>query len=335
MNVRAFFKDKLLFFALQLFFLAFLVWMLHLFHATVFAIIYLLCLYLILLALALGNEYFKKRNFYKTVSRSMDALDKKFMLSELLDRPGFIEGDLFYDCLTECNKSMCDEISEYKVSAQDYREYVEMWIHEVKTPIAASRLMIENNPSQVTKDINDELEEVEYYLEQALYYSRSNGVEKDYIVKRMNLNKMVQDVIKKNSKVLIQSKVKISLEHLDFDVYTDEKWMEFIIKQIVINSVKYRKEDPHIWFSAEEDRDHVTFLIVDNGIGISSKDLPKVMEKGYTGTTGRKYAKSTGMGLYLCRKLADKLGIGISIRSIEGEGTQIKIEFPKNSFVHM
>ncbi|MBS7009061.1 ATP-binding protein [Anaerostipes sp.] len=335
MSIRAFLKDKLLFFVLQLFFLTFLVWMLHLFHATVFSVIYLLCLYFILLTLALGNEYFKKKNFYETALSSMDALDKKFMLSELLDRPGFLEGGIFYDCLTECNKSMCDEVSEYKVSAQDYREYVEMWIHEVKTPIAASRLMIENNPSQVTKDISDELEEVEYYLEQALYYSRSNGVEKDYIVKRMNLNTMVQDVIKKNSKLLIQSKVKISLDCLDYDVYTDEKWMEFIIKQIVINSVKYRKENPEIRFAAEEDKDHVTLLIGDNGIGISSRDLPKVMEKGYTGTTGRKYAKSTGMGLYLCRKLSDKLGIGFSIRSIEGEGTQVKIEFPKNSFVHM
>lgn len=335
MSFRSYLKDKLLFFALQLFFLAFLVWMLHLFHATIFAIIYLLCLYLILMTLAIGNEYFKKKHFYEAALNSMDSLDQKFMLSELLDRPGFTEGNIFYDCLTECNKSMCDEVSEYKVSAQDYREYVEMWIHEVKTPIAASRLMIENNPSEVTKSINDELEEVEYYLEQALYYSRSNGVEKDYIVKRMNLNTIVQDVIKKNSKILIQSKVKITLENLDFDVYTDEKWMEFIIKQVVINSVKYRKENPEIRFTAEEDKEQVNLLIEDNGIGISSRDLPKVLEKGYTGTTGRKYAKSTGMGLYLCRKLSDKLGIGFSIRSIEGQGTQVKIKFPKNSFVHM
>lgn len=335
MNIREYLKDKLLFFSLQIFYLAFLVWMLHLFHATVFAIVYLLCLYFILMMLWLGNDYFKKKRFYMTALNSMETLDKKFMLSEILDRPDFIEGKIFYDCLAESNKSMCDEVAEYKIAAQDYREYVEMWIHEVKTPIAASRLMIENHPSEVTNNINQELEEVEYYLEQALYYSRSNGVEKDYIIKCMNLNSIVQDVIRKNSKTLIQSKVRISLEDLDFQVYTDEKWMAFILKQIVINSVKYRKEDPQICFTAKEDKEQVILLIEDNGIGISGTDLPRVTEKGYTGTTGRKYAKSTGMGLYLCKKLSDKLGIGFFIRSKEGEGTQIKIKFPKNSFINM
>lgn len=335
MKIREYLKDKLLFFSLQIFYLAFLVWMLHLFHATVFAIVYLLCLYFILLMLWLGNDYFKKKRFYTTALNSMEALDKKFMLSEILDRPDFIEGKIFYDCLTESNKSMCDEVAQFKIAAQDYREYVEMWIHEVKTPIAASRLMIENHPSEVTENINQELEEVEYYLEQALYYSRSNGVEKDYIIKRMNLNSIVQDVVRKNSKILIQEKVRISLADLDFEVYTDEKWIAFILKQIVINSVKYRKEDPQISFTAKEDKEQVILLIEDNGIGISGTDLPRVLEKGYTGTTGRKYAKSTGMGLYLCKKLSDKLGIGFFIRSKEGEGTQVKIKFPKNSFINM
>lgn len=335
MSFRAYLRDKSLFFGLQIFYLAFLVWMLNLFHATTFAIIYLLCLYFILMILALGNEYFKRKRFYETALESMDSLDKKFMLPELLDRPDFTEGKIFYDCLSQTNKSMSDEVAVYKISAQDYREYVEMWIHEVKTPIAASRLMIENNPSEVTKNISEELEEVEYYLEQALYYSRSNGVEKDYIVKRMNLNSMVQELIRSNSKILIQSKVKVSLENLDYDVYTDEKWMSFILKQVLINAVKYRKDHPEIRFTAADEKEQVQLYIEDNGIGISGKDLPRVMEKGYTGTTGRKYAKSTGMGLYLCRKLSDKLGIGFAVRSKEGEGTQIKITFPKNSFVYM
>lgn len=335
MSFRAYLRDKSLFFGLQIFYLAFLVWMLNLFHATTFAIIYLLCLYFILMILALGNEYFKRKRFYETALESMDSLDKKFMLPELLDRPDFTEGKIFYDCLSQTNKSMSDEVAEYKISAQDYREYVEMWIHEVKTPIAASRLMIENNPSEVTKNISEELEEVEYYLEQALYYSRSNGVEKDYIVKRMNLNSMVQELIRSNSKILIQSKVKVSLENLDYDVYTDEKWMSFILKQVLINAVKYRKDHPEIRFTAADEKEQVQLFIEDNGIGISGKDLPRVMEKGYTGTTGRKYAKSTGMGLYLCRKLSDKLGIGFAVRSKEGEGTQIKITFQKNSFVYM
>ena len=129
---------------------------------------------------------------------------------------------------------------------------------------------------------------MEYYLEQALYYSRSNVVEKDYIVKRMNLNSMVQELIRSNSKILIQSKVKVSLENLDYDVYTDEKWMSFILKQVLINAVKYRKDHPEIRFTAADEKEQVQLYIEDNGIGISGKDLPRVMEKGYTGTTGRK-----------------------------------------------
>ena len=106
-------------------------------------------------------------------------------------------------------------------------------------------------------------------------------------------------------------------------------------QQVLINAVKYRKDHPEIQFTAVDEKEQVQLFIKDNGIGISGKDLPRVMEKGYTGTTGRKYAKSTGMGLYLCKKLSDKLGIGFAVRSKEGEGTQIKITFPKNSFVYM
>lgn len=162
--------------------------------------------------------------------------------------------------------------------------------------------MIENNPSEVTKNISEELEEVEYYLEQALYYSRSNGVEKDYIVKRMNLNSMVQELIRSNSKILIQSKVKVSLENLYYDVYTDEKWMSFILKQVLINAVKYRKDHPEIQFTAVDEKEQVQLFIKDNGIGISGKDLPRVMEKGYTGTTGKEVCQIHGNGIVSLQK---------------------------------
>ena len=111
MSFRAYLRDKSLFFGLQIFYLAFLVWMLNLFHATTFAIIYLLCLYFILMILALGNEYFKRKRFYEAALESMDSLDKKFMLPELLDRPDFTEGKIFYDCLSQTNKSMSDEVA--------------------------------------------------------------------------------------------------------------------------------------------------------------------------------------------------------------------------------
>lgn len=222
-----------------------------------------------------------------------------------------------------------------KLESAGYREYIEMWIHEVKTSLAAAKLILENHPSEITEAMDEALQQINYYLEQALYYARSNSVEKDYLVKELNLKDMVQKAVRSNARIMISNKIKISMNNLDQKIFSDEKWLLFILNQIISNAVKYKKEDPQISFEARQSTNQIFLEIRDNGIGIAAKDLPRVTDKGYTGTTGRNYEKSTGMGLYLCKKLCDKLQLSFKIESKEEEYTIVTIGFPRSSMIFL
>ncbi len=328
MSILAFLKDKIGTLLLHIFAIAFSGVFLSIFYIDFYAIVFLLIVYCITVIISLLMEYLKKRAYYCEVLKNLQNLDKKYLLSELIEEPSFLEGRLFYDCLKITNKSMNDEIAKYSIASKEYREYIELWIHEVKTPIASSKLIIENNPSVVTNSLSEELDLVDYYLEQALFYSRSNGVEKDYIIKEIQLKDIVNQVIRRNSKSFIREKVKLELEDLNLTVYTDTKWLEFIINQLIVNALKYHSDNPVIRIFGAKKDNFISLSIEDNGIGISEKDLPKVFEKGYTGKAGRQYSKSTGIGLYLCRKLCNRLGLSVSLNSSINVGTTAKIIFP-------
>lgn len=336
MTIQRYLINQKVFFFIQAVFFITLSVMMKLFGVDNFIIGYIICIGIFCEACIIIHDYLRKYKFYQQIERNINTLDQKYMISEMISEPEFLEGQLLYEYLSTCNKSMNDEILKYKEQALSYREYIEMWIHEVKTPIAAVELIIDNYPLEIKNSIKDEIQKIGYYLDQALYYARSTGVEKDYIVKELNLQTVVENEIKSNARMLITSKIKLEIDHLDYAIYTDEKWTSFILKQVIVNAVKYRKdENAKIKFWAEERTDKVILHIEDNGIGISKKDLPKVMEKGYTGTTGRKYAKSTGMGLYLCKELAQKLGISFKINSEEDVGTCASIGFPRNSMTFL
>lgn len=199
-------------------------------------------------------------------------------------------------------------------------------------------MLIENNKTEVTKSIDEELDKVENYVEQALFYARSNTVQKDYYIKSTKLKDMVNDAIKKNKNILIGEKISINLHDLDLTVNTDNKWMIFILNQIIQNSSKYMKkeENSQIEIYSKQGKENIILYIKDNGIGIKEEEVPKVFEKGFTGTNGRLQGKkSTGIGLYLCKKLCDKLGISIELNSKENKGTEVKLIFPKSSFTQI
>lgn len=278
-------------------------------------------------------EYLKKKNFYNNLTKNLQNLDKKYLIPEIIDKADFLEGKILINTLKEIEKSMAEHVNEYKFANEEYKEYIELWIHEIKTPIAVSKMIVENNPSEVTKNINEEIEKVEYFVEQALFYARSNNVEKDYIIKSVSLQKIINSVILKNKRSFISKKIKLNIHDVDRKVYSDSKWMIFILNQIIINSIKYsRKDKAEIEIFSKEYKDNTVLYIKDNGIGIESDDLPRVFEKGFTGENGRKVNKSTGIGLYLCKKLCDKLGQNIEINSVLNIETIVKIYFPKNSF---
>lgn len=335
MKTKDFFRMEYAQILIYIVFLGLLEVLLFIFEVNYFLMIYLLLIGLILEGVYLCQRYMKKYRYYKKVKAKLDILEQKCMITEMLELPDFAEGEFLYEILQTCNKSMNDEILKYKIEAAGYREYIEMWIHEVKTPLAAAKLILENHPSEISGALDEEMRQINYYLEQALYYARSNSVEKDYIVKELNLKDIVQSCIRSNARILISNKIKIQMENLDYKIFCDEKWMSFILNQIISNAVKYKKEDAQISFDAVPMANQIFLKITDNGIGISTKDLPRVTEKGYTGTTGRNYQKSTGMGLYLCKKLCDKLQLSFQIESKEKEYTQVTIGFPRNSMIFL
>lgn len=199
-------------------------------------------------------------------------------------------------------------------------------------------MIIENNKNEITKSIEEELTKVENYIEQALFYARSNTVEKDYYIKKVQLKDMVNESIKKNKKALIHEKISVNLHDLEYEVNTDSKWMEFILNQIVQNSIKYKKQNANsqIEIYAKKQKENVILLLKDNGIGIKQGEITRVFEKGFTGTNGRlSNKKSTGIGLYLCKKLCHKLGLQIELNSVQNEGTEVKIVFPRSSYINM
>ena len=277
----------------------------------------------------------RKSTYYRRLLKKLDELDKKYFIADVASEGDFLEGEILFEIIEQATKSMKDDISEAVRNSADYKEYIELWVHEIKTPIATCKLLIENNENEVTESIGDEVSKLENYIEQVLFYARSNAVEKDYLIKEINLKDSINSVIRKNSNILIEKRVKIDIKNVNKLVYCDSKWIEFILGQIVSNSIKYMdKKESILSIYGENIGKDVILKICDNGIGMDEKCVIKAFEKGYTGENGRRFGKSTGMGLYLCKKLCDKLGLSISIRSRENEGTEVCILFPINDMLN-
>lgn len=276
------------------------------------------------------TEFFIKRSFYNNLTENVENLDKKFLLSEIIECPDFFEGKMFYDVLKRANKSMNDEIAKYRINTNDYKEYIEKWVHEIKTPIAACKLAVENRSENSWNELAEDLDRIDLYVDQTLFYSRINNAEKDYIIKPKTLSEIVSYALKSNARSLIKNGFSIQRENLDITVMTDEKWTAFILDQIISNSIKYKTQKPNITFKGVKNENGVSLQITDNGIGIASCDLPRIFEKNFTGGNGRLNRKATGFGLYLCKKLCSKMGIEISAYS--ENGTTITIFFPKSTY---
>lgn len=277
-------------------------------------------------------SYAERKNFYQDMEKNSRNLDQTYLLPELLERPEFLEGKVMYDTMLEMERSMAERIRSYEDNNREYKEYIELWVHEIKLPIATGKLLVENNRELYDENMMEELEQIDAYTEQALFYARSNYVEKDYVLKKVSLKQICTETIQKNRRLLLKEKIQISLHDLDETVFSDSKWLAFILQQILSNSVKYMGEGEHKleWY-ARVQHEKVKLYLCDTGTGISAKDLPRVFEKGFTGENGRTGKKSTGLGLYLCRKLCEKMGHKLEIVSSTGKGCQVIISFPKGS----
>lgn len=337
MNFKLFLREKASTFLLLLFGLITIEIFLMAYNVGMFIKIYIPLIIMGLYMISIIIEYFKRKKFYNNLLNMLEELDEKYLITEIIKTPNFLEGQIFKNSLEQIDKSMLENVNKYKYMTEDYKEYIELWIHEIKIPIATSKMVIENNKNAITKSIDEELDKVENYIEQALFYARSNTVEKDYYIRKVVLKEIVNESIKKNKSSLIQEKISIDIHDLDIEVNTDNKWIVFILNQIIQNSIKYRKkENSVIEIYANQGKENVILYIKDNGIGIKQGEITRVFEKGFTGTNGRlSNKKSTGIGLYLCKKLCNKLGIGIELNSVQNEGTEVKLVFPKDSYIEL
>ncbi|WP_133015975.1 sensor histidine kinase [Clostridium cuniculi] len=278
-------------------------------------------------------QYKSRKEFYNELSKTVDNLDKKYLISEVIDKPIYLEAEPYYDLLKKASKSMREEINSIKNSRKEYKEYIEQWIHEVKTPIASIKLIEENNKTSTSRFVLQELENIDRYVEQALFYARSEEVEKDYLIREMSLGECINKVIIKNKQIFILNNIDVEIYNLDKNVYSDSKWLEFILNQVIVNAIKYRNNnDPIVKIYVRDIKNGIKLIVEDNGIGIPLDELERVFEKGFTGSTGRLNSKSTGIGLYLCRKLCNKLGLLIDIESEINSYTKVSITFPMGSF---
>ena len=295
---------------------------------TVVAVLYFLGLFC-----TACYDCFRKKQYYDHLESTWQELEEKSYLSEIIEEPDFYDGRLLYRIIKRNGKYLNDVIADQQLEMMEYKNYVQTWAHEIKTPIAVEHLIIDNHRGPLTSSLEEEVEKIESYVEQMLYYTKSGSLESDYIIQPASLKHMVMEVIRKNTKMMVAAGILPRLENLDHEILTDTKWMVFILGQIVTNAVKYSDSSKKscIFFRAEETAgDMVEFTVEDNGIGIPACDLSRVFQKGFTGENGRVVQKSTGMGLYLCKKLCDKMDIPLAIRSKHGEGTKLIFQLKKS-----
>lgn len=335
MKLSDYLKDKILYIFIYLMMEFFIITLLLLFNSNIVIVLSISLILVLTFILIILLDYSNKNKFYNYMNIITENIDQKFLVNEIVKEPEFIEGKLFMNYLYDINKSYLENINKYKSLNEEFKDYIELWCHEIKTPIATSKLIIQNNKNKTNDSIQEEIDNIESFVEQVLYYARSENVNKDYFINNINLNEVVNNVIKKNKKALISKHIKINMFKDDVMINSDSKWLEYIINQIISNSIKYTKENPLIDINIEENKNNIILSIKDNGIGINEADIDKVFRKGFTGNNGRLIKTSTGMGLYLCKELCQKLGHEIIINSNIEKGTIVYIIFPNNSLTNV
>lgn len=279
-------------------------------------------------------DYFRKKKFYNRLSSNVEQLDKAYLVLETLEKPEFYEGKLLYQILYEINKSMLENVNKIDKNRKDFKEYVEMWIHEVKIPLASLILTINNHKNEINPKIKSQIKRLEDYVDQVLYYVRSENAEKDYLIKKVDLGNTIKNIGLKNMDDLLENNIEFIVEKIGVSVMSDSKWLEFILGQIINNSIKYRRniKNSYIKILVKEEKTKVVLIIEDNGIGIKESDIKQVFDKSFTGENGRVRSKSTGIGLYIAKNMCEKLGHKISLESTLNKYTRVYITFAKNDF---
>ncbi|WP_217597622.1 HAMP domain-containing sensor histidine kinase [Cohnella sp. GbtcB17] len=273
--------------------------------------------------------YLYRRGFYREIERSTGVKDVKV---EHLPKPQTRGQARLLAFIRHRQDEHEERLHSLRAEMREHQDFVMSWIHEVKLPISAVRLLLEREetlPEPLADKLEDEIAKIDSYVEQALYFSRIDSFSKDYFIAELPLQTVVKASVRKYAKLFINKRIAFDMQEGEIRAHSDGKWLAFIVEQIMANALKYTPEQGRIAVGWDEDAAEKRLWIADDGIGIPPEELSRVFDKGFTGTNGRVHAKSTGLGLYLARQMARKLGHRLSASSEQGAGTRLTIHFPK------
>ena len=276
-----------------------------------------LCLLLLLAVLAADFcRSFARRRRYEEIFRNLPLLPEDLPAARTVE-----EADL-QEILKELGRRMEAALTEWENWRQESMDYYTTWVHQIKTPISVMRMTLEGEDTEEHRELSAELFRIEQYVEMVLSYLRLDSDSSDYVFQEYDLDSIIRQAVHKYAPLFVRKKLRLSYEPVNVKVLTDEKWLLFILEQILSNSIKYTQEGS-VSITLAPDK---VLNISDTGIGIAPEDLPRIFERGFTGYNGRSDKKSTGLGLYLCKKAAGRLSHKISVQSKPGAGTVVSID---------
>ena len=319
--IKSYIKKNLKVYLLFLIFIFIFVLIFYLYNLPFEALFYSILLCFIVALIVSIIDYNNYRKSY---------IDLRYLESNILNSMEDLPKSLdirvkYYQKIIE---RLHNEVEKLKIDdnkkMEDLADYYSMWIHQIKTPIAAINFLLDNEEIDV-KVFRQELFKIERYVEMVLTYIRLGSETSDYVITSINLDEVVRENIKKYATLFINKKIKLNYVSHETYVISDKKWLGFAFEQLLSNAIKYTKSGGEISINISESR----LIIEDNGIGIYKEDLPRIFEQSFTGLNGRYEKKSSGLGLYLCKKTLDKLQHKIEITSKVNKGTKVIISFPK------
>lgn len=300
-------------------------------------IVYALIVSTIMYAVFLAYEYYRDNSFYKQIYNSLKSNeDFNYLLN--IDNAKTTGQKAYVELLSKIYKSNSEKISEYEEKHREYIYFINQWVHQMKTPVSIINLILQDEKQEECKDIfsslSEENEKISAGLEMMLNHARLNEFNLDFKVESVNIIPVLRKVINDNKKSLIRNFIFPKIQgQEDILVETDKKWICFVINQIFINAIKYSrdrtKDNKYIVFEVKVEGAKVILSIKDEGIGIPKEDLSRVFQAFFTGKNGRKTSEATGMGMYLSKRVCDKLGHGLTVESEEGQWSKFSIVFYK------
>lgn len=261
-------------------------------------------------------------NYYKKHIQLYKLQNEISISSENLPSPKTLMEEDYTNLILNLNKEYKTYISKSDIAKSDMIDYYTMWVHQIKTPISAMKLLIQTSESEISSDLSSELFKIEQYVEMVLSYIRLGSNENDFVIKEYDLDNIVRQAIRKYAPLFIRKKINVDFQPTTYKVLTDEKWLVFVIEQLLSNAIKYTNKGKISIYPLEDKK----LVIEDTGIGISQEDIPRIFDKGFTGYNGRTDKKATGLGLYLCKNILDKLSHKISIESEVGVKTKVILD---------